>query len=170
TAQLMRMVLDASEESYIYLKNEIALLNKYLRLEKLRFDEACSFDIMLDPKIEAEYTRVPPMLIQPFVENALKHGFYSHQGVKKLTVEYRLLSKDEIMCIITDNGIGREKAADFSSQKEHISRGTHLTKTRLSLLRRHKEKGIHVRYEDLKDDSGQASGTQVSIRIPAQQI
>ncbi|MEL6133009.1 MAG: histidine kinase, partial [Bacteroidota bacterium] len=170
TAHLMRMVLDASHQSYIYLKQEIEVLDKYLKLEQLRFQDVCEFKIEVAPEIEPAYVKIPPMLVQPFVENAIQHGFRGHKGSKQLTIRYDWVSQETISCTITDNGMGREHTMRHPQDPDHISWGTKLTQSRLSLLQQDKSQSTSVQYEDLYNAEGASVGTKVTLSIPCQHI
>jgi LytS/YehU family sensor histidine kinase len=109
------------------------------------------------------------MLVQPFVENALKHGLSLKEGIKKLDVAFRLTGNNELLATITDNGIGRLKAQQVKEQQEkllpHQSKGIKLVQERLGLFRHFtNQKSIH--FEDLLDEHGKPTGTKVSIRLP----
>jgi len=108
------------------------------------------------------------MLIQPYVENAIKHGLLHKQGEKVLLIQFKLENESNLLCIITDNGIGRKRSAEINQlrAKKHTSFATGATLKRLELLNNDNEHRIRVEFEDLKDERGQDSGTKVLLFIP----
>lgn len=171
-SHLMRLILSTSRESIIPVNDELRLLNYYLELESLRFQDKFSHSIIVDPKIDKEFTGIPPMIIQPYIENAIIHGLMNKlDGKGEIIIQFR--QKEEyIICLIEDNGIGREKAAQIkaASGLGQKSQGMLITKERLEILnRKHKDK-ISVEIFDLKDNFGNASGTRVKLIIPASDL
>ena len=173
----MRQSLDHSDLEIISLEKEIDFIENYLYInEKLRFQEKLNYKIIVDDEIEEDILGVPTMIVQPYVENAIEHGLRSRdKGI--LTVTFTL-SEDEdneiILCVVEDNGIGREKAAELKMEdpqfQNHRSKGTRITEERLSIL--HNSKDEHfVETIDLKDaTTGEATGTRVEIQIPIMEI
>jgi len=170
-SHLMRMILANSIQSYIPLKDELKALTYYMDLEKLRFDDKFDYHLDLDLTIDTEFIEVPPMLLQPYVENAIIHGLVHIEGKGKLTVGIRR-KKDTLICFIQDNGIGREKANQLREQSgiKRQPRGMMITQERLDILNKQRRKSFSVKVIDLKDDQGQASGTRVEITILFKEI
>jgi two-component system, LytTR family, sensor kinase len=165
---LTRQILTVSGKKKINLSTEIEILNKYLDLEKMRFAEGFKYQINLSDKIDEDYHQIPPMLIQPFVENSIKHGLLHKVGDKNLSISFDLDENEEnLICIVEDNGIGREKSAEIKSKRvqQHESFSTSATEERLRLLSNDLKTKDLVVYEDLKDEAGNALGTRVSIKI-----
>jgi sensor histidine kinase YesM len=165
-SRLMRMVLINSQRSMIPLEDELQMLRLYLDMERLRFKDSFNYSIIFTNTIDEGAVFVPPLLLQPFCENAIWHGLIQKDGQGLLTVE--LSVQDNILnCIITDNGIGREKAQERKSKtaEKEKSMGLKITTERLALLNR--ERGLHTFYEieDLKDEYGRAAGTKVVLKI-----
>jgi len=165
-AQLMRRILENSRNKMIPLEDEIATLRLYTELEGLRFKDKFKTRFDIDPGLELDATYVPPMLIQPFVENAIKHGFKTREkdGLLKVSIEE---SADHLLCIVEDNGAGRGNIeGDGKNDSEHRSLGLQVTRERMLALQR--ELGFHCdfRIMDLKDENWEASGTRVEIMIP----
>jgi two-component system LytT family sensor kinase len=169
-AHLMRRSLEFSELESIELEKEIEFVDEYLSInEKLRFEDKFSYKITVADDIEEDLLRVPTMIIQPYVENAIEHGLRSiDNGFVK--IDFTLLDEDTILCVIEDNGIGRDKARERNEKdiryRHHRSRGTFITETRLKLLNDSKENQVFVNTVDLKDDDGNALGTRVEVQIP----
>jgi ligand-binding sensor domain-containing protein len=170
-SHLMRMILANSIQSYIPLKDELKALTYYMDLEKLRFDDKFDYFIQLDPAIDSEFIEVPPMLMQPFVENAIIHGLMHIEGKGRLSVELKK-KRDTLVCIIEDNGIGREAAIRLREQSgiQRQPRGMMITQERLEILSKQRKKGFLVKVTDLKDEKGKALGTRVEITIQYKDI
>jgi len=165
-AHLMRGILENSRSQMITLEDEINTLKLYTELEGLRFQNKFKTELLVDPKIEQDCTFVPPMLIQPFVENAIKHGLKTKEGDGLLIIQFKQ-TKDCLRCTVEDNGIGREATAgDKHKDDNHRSLGMQLTKERMQALSHELGLVFDFIISDLVDDSGKASGTRVEIRIP----
>lgn len=166
-ARLMRFILDNSRKSMILFSDEINTLELYMELERIRFNEKFDIQIKVSDQIFPEMIYVPPMLLQPFVENAIRHGLRHKEEKGTLEVEFK--KKNGILeCTVKDNGIGRKKAAEFNKDRnsEHQSLGMTVTQERLQSLK--KDKNIQVRMEisDLKNNTGEGTGTLVTVFIP----
>lgn len=166
-SKLLRLVLNNSEKSAILLSDELHMLQLYLELESLRFRKAFHYTIHVSSALDPESLAVPPLLLQPFIENALWHGLMLKEGEKKLQIS--IDRKDElIVCVIEDNGIGRQRAAEIKAQKigaSHFeSKGLKLSQQRIELLKAEGANGF-VKIEDLYE-SDHASGTRVSVHLP----
>jgi anti-sigma regulatory factor (Ser/Thr protein kinase) len=161
-ARLMRLSLDNSRLKWVSLQSEIELVHIYLDLEKLRFARF-KFRIICDQHIDQKSTYVPSMLIQPFLENSVKHGiFYLEDKEGVLNINFEKVN-DDILCTIEDNGVGRRIAAEKRPiHKEHRSAGQSITNKRMELLMQ--ETGQKFYFEIL--DKQQDSGTIVRFNIP----
>jgi two-component system, LytTR family, sensor kinase len=174
-AKLMRASLEYSELEIISLEDEIVFLQDYLLLnQKLRFDNRLEYNIVIDEDIESDILGVPTMIVQPYVENAIEHGLRATKG-GLLKLEFSLIDDDNILCVVEDNGIGREKARKMQEADQytvkHKSRGTSITEKRLEILHQSKKDSIFVKTIDLKDPiTGIACGTRVEIQIPVVDI
>lgn len=164
---LMRKILDASEQNEIKLAEEKETLELYLELEKLRFGNDFSYTLYVEPEIDAEDTYIPSMIIQPFVENAIKHGLLHKKGKKRLSIIFKTEGHG-LLCEITDNGIGQMKAAEIKKRGpiQHKSFASSATKKRLELINTTRSAPITLNIIDLFNDAGEAVGTQVKINIP----
>ncbi len=165
-AKLMRHILENSRKPDIPLEDEIQALQLNLELEKLRFENRFDFTIVVEENIEVENTYIPPMLIQPFIENSIKHGFINMKEKGEIKLSFTK-TDNLLICEITDNGIGREKAEQIKKQSntKHKSLGTQVTMERFEVLKsENPEAGFTI--IDLKDKSGNASGTRVIVKIP----
>nr|WP_294936312.1 histidine kinase [uncultured Flavobacterium sp.] len=163
-ADLIRAYLEHSSKGYISLREEIECLDTYLQLEKLRFEDKFSYTIT--SSISNEEIKIPTMLIQPYVENAIKHGLLHKKDNRNLSINFELLKEEKMLrCIILDNGIGREKAAQLRNVN-HRSFATEATQHRLDLLNFGRERKIGVTIDDLVNDDKNAIGTKVTLLIP----
>jgi len=165
-SQLMRIVLESSDKEEITLQEETNTLSLYLSLEKLRFGNEFHYTLTVSDQIDHHNVMIPPLIIQPFVENAIKHGLLHKKGEKDLSIQFSL-NNDYLMCVITDNGVGRERASLIKERQHtrHNSFSVEATKKRVTLLNRFTGKKSEVNIRDLYQN-GEASGTEVSIRIP----
>ena len=168
-SRLMRNILENSREEYIALDKEIETLRLYLDVQQLRFEEGFDYDIEVDPEIDPENVSVPPMLAQPCVENSIEHGLLPAKEKGRVTVSYTL--RDGLMMLeVTDNGVGRQQAAEESPGMKKQSLSTKLTEKRLEHFRHIlREKQISYEIIDLYED-GDASGTKVVIMLPYRKI
>lgn len=166
-SDLIRMILDMSTRDKISIEEEIKALTLYLELEKMRFEETFNFNIRIDEKIETDIMKIPSMLIQPYVENAVKHGLLHRKGEKKLNVDFRL-DGQVIEVVIDDNGIGRAAARQLAERKpsRHKSFATAANQRRLELLNAGRDRAIGVQFIDKTSEDGAASGTTVILRVP----
>ncbi|MFY9309075.1 MAG: tetratricopeptide repeat protein [Bacteroidia bacterium] len=163
-SRLMRLILEYSLEPVIPLSKEIELLKCYVELEQFRFEDKFDFKLTVDPKTPLE-TAIPPMLIQPHLENAVLHGLTNKEG--KGTLDLKISCTDKSLIIeVKDDGIGREKAKEFSkSSTTHKSMATSITQKRLELINQSNKHSIQLEVEDLKNADGEAAGTLVRIII-----
>ena len=166
-ADLMRLYLDHSREKSISLENEISTTSLYLELEKIRFEDTLNYAVNVAENIDTAMVQIPPMLVQPFIENSLKHGLLHKKEDRQLKVDF-YFENQTLVCAIEDNGIGREKSAMLNKNKlkKHKSFATSATQNRIELLNIGREKDITLRIIDLKDDDNLALGTRVEIKIP----
>jgi len=168
-SRLIRMVLINSQRSLVTLQDELQMLELYLEMERLRFKDSFDYSVTFLNTIDSDNIFIPPLLLQPFCENAIWHGLMHKEGQGKLHVELSM-ENNVLNCTITDNGIGREKAEEMKSKsaEKEKSMGLRITQGRLNLLNQEKE--IHTSYniEDLKDAHGSASGTRVNLKISYQ--
>lgn len=167
-SKLLRMVLDHSEKNFISLNSELETISLYLSLEALRFSQSFSYSIEMEEELEKEELFIPSLLLQPFVENAIWHGLSNKEGEKKLLLQFEE-TDGNLVCVIQDNGIGREKAAEIKRNKlgagRFESKGTRLAMQRIEILNRERPGSANIETVDLYDDSGNAAGTKVIITI-----
>jgi PAS domain-containing protein len=162
-SKLIRMVLTHSVSDQIRLSEKIEMLKNYIELEKLRFEGKFEYFFEIDQNVNAEEIRIPTLLMQPYVENAIIHGLQNKAGKGKLVI--RITECDEHLVFeVEDNGIGREATAKLNAQKQpaHKSVGTKLTEERLKLI--NDQSGVAVSFTDLWNGS-EPAGTRVTIKI-----
>jgi ligand-binding sensor domain-containing protein len=168
-ARLIRMILDSSRNELVPLSKDMEALQLYVDLEQLRFDNKFCYRTEIDPILLDGDFRVPSLLIQPYVENAIVHGIrYSER--KDLVVCVRVFAEeDHVHLVIRDNGIGRRRAAEINrlNRPYHTSIGLGITEDRINIFSRQQGSAGSVRITDLVDNEGQAAGTQVEVVIRA---
>jgi|GEM_PF-1977257 len=164
-SRLMRMFLESSRNRYITLKEEILLLELYVKLEKLRFEDKFQFNFTYD-NIDLEQ-EIPSMLLQPFVENAINHGLLFKKGKGILTI-HLFKDNNHLICSIEDNGIGREKAMELKNRTSHSyqSRGMKIIAEKIDVLRIVDHVYASIKITDLFDEKMESIGTRVIIKIP----
>ena len=165
-SRLMRMIMNHSRHSLITLAEELEVLQLYLDMERLRFKDAFDYRIVTEDDIDAGDIYIPPLLLQPFVENAVWHGLMHKQERGLLTVTLSV-SDNMLTCTIRDNGIGRKRADLLKSKsaQKHKSMGLQITAERMALLTGKEGSGHFFRIEDLYEADGKAAGTQVVLKI-----
>lgn len=168
-ALLMRTVLQHSMDDFINLKEELDTIQIYLDLENLRFNGEIETSIELGKDIDSSQIKIPAMLIQPFVENAIKHGLSHKEGSKKLSLKLAPLG-DMLQVEIEDNGIGREAAQAMASKKEHLSVSEGINRKRLDVINRLYDHQCRIEFEDKIDTNARPLGTLARIFIPIQRI
>ncbi|QQS29573.1 MAG: histidine kinase [Sphingobacteriales bacterium] len=164
---LIRKVLNYSQQSYISLEDEIEYLRLYLEIESLRFKDKFTCTLSVSPEILPAEIDIPPMLIQPYIENALHHGLLSKkEGSRLLNIHFEQIQPDVLQCVVTDNGIGRTKAKEQTRDREGMGIGSSNPQARLAILNRLLKKPIQVIITDLYDTDQEPAGTKVTIAIP----
>lgn len=166
-SMLVRAILNNSKSRTISLKDELDALQLYIEIEHLRLDGKFDYQIDIDTGIHIKQAQIPPMILQPYVENAIWHGLMHKDGRGKLLVQVKDMGH-QIQCVIEDNGIGRLKASEFrGKQSDHKkSVGMQITSDRIALINRIYQIDTQVHVIDLMDEKGTASGTRVVINIP----
>ena len=162
-SKLTRSILDMSEKEYISLPEEISTLSNYLDLEKARFDNEFEYKLEIDDSINSPEIQIPTLLLQPFIENALKHGLLHKKGDKKLVISFK--DKTEyIETTIDDNGIGRKLSQELNAarQPQHNSFATQALYERIELLNQNNANKIKLQYIDKPN----AKGTTVILWLP----
>jgi ligand-binding sensor domain-containing protein len=166
-SELTRTILDMSNKERISLVEEIKALQLYMELEQLRFEDKLQCSFIIDENISLETTQIPSMLIQPYIENAIKHGLMHQKHKWELTVSFKNIN-NAIEVIIDDNGVGRKASNAINQQrnKNHQSFASGANQRRLEILNKGLPKNISVQIIDKKDEFGNALGTTIVLTIP----
>lgn len=166
---LTRTILEMTEKDSVSIAEEIKTISLYLEMEKARFDGDFEYEIITDDTLDLELLRIPSMLLQIYVENALKHGLLHKKGEKKLKIEFRR-EADYMRISIDDNGIGRKNSAALNNakRKKHQSFATEAMQERINLLNKNKINKITLTYIDKTNKAGISLGTQVLLKIPVE--
>ncbi|HEX6849468.1 MAG TPA: histidine kinase [Chitinophagaceae bacterium] len=170
-SKLIRLILDNSLSDSISIEKELQSLQLYIDMETLRFDHAFTYTLQIDDNLDREDSFIPPMLLQPYVENAIWHGLlHKESGIGKLTITLLKVSDTKLKVCIEDNGIGRPMAKELKSKEvaDKKSHGMQINRERLALLNHTKDEPSSVLIEDLVSESGKALGTRVTLQIPMQ--
>lgn len=165
-SKLMRLTLYNSEKDYITLKEEKGFLDFYIDFEKSRFENIFISTFIIDKTIDIENTLIPPMIMQPFIENAVKHGLLPKLNGGELFISiYK--SENYLIVEIKDNGVGRQKV-QTDNNENHKSKGLHITINRIKTVNRINglDEANCCEIIDLKDSAHQSAGTQVIIKLP----
>ncbi len=167
-ARLIRLILDHSEENAIALRSELDMLSLYIEMEDMRFENKFSFQLEVAENLKPDFIEIPSMLIQPYLENAIWHGLLHKTDLGLLQLAVYEKQAGVLQVTITDNGIGRAKAAQLKSKQvlQKKSFGMKITAERMALLYQRTGRQASATITDLTDENGIASGTEVVLLIP----
>ena len=142
------------------------MLNLYLSLEQVRFSNEFEFTINLDDSIDLDFDKIPPMLLQPFVENAIWHGLMNKKEKGHIEIKFGI-DGDYLLCTVTDNGIGRLAAEEIKTTRkiQNKSVGMTITKERLNIINSEMYENMNIEVIDLYDKNNLPTGTTVKIKI-----
>jgi|GEM_PF-1604677 len=169
-SKLIRRVLDASRSEYISLRDELDTLRYYIELEQMRYGGRFQYAIDVPETLDPDGFELPPMLVQPYVENAIWHGLMNREGDNGL-LSLAVSERNQALVIkVEDNGIGRKKAAELKSRSAvaHKSHGMQMTDERIKIINELYNIRATVTVEDLFDEQGEGRGTRVTLTIPIQ--
>jgi LytS/YehU family sensor histidine kinase len=171
-SRLIRQTLDNSGKPGISIAEEETFLASYLALEKMRFEDAFEYEINIHPALNKNETFIPPMLLQPFIENSIRHGLRLRKEPGGKVSISMWPDEKTLVCMIADNGVGRKAAAAAKSQLhiQYQSKGISITSERIEMMNRNREQKITAETEDLIQADGGAAGTRVTIRFPIASI
>ena len=169
-SKLMRLTLEYSKESLIPIDKEIESLQNYLELEQLRFNNKFNFSIFKSKEIEDDMA-LPPLLLQPFVENAIIHGVIPKKELGLITIRFEI-HQESLMCTVEDNGIGfqQSKALKENSVVAHKSMALDITQKRLEMIESVTFQKTSVKMEEIKNSVGEIQGTKATLILPIQYI
>ena len=167
-ARLVRLTLHNSSRTFVPIGDEVDYLSSYLSLEKLRFKEKIDYAIVVDPAIDRMMLSIPPMLIQPYVENALLHGLPPKKGGKGFIRIHLHIAGDQLVVTIEDNGIGRRAAGAQKAGEPtgYPSKGMSLTEDRIGIMNTVYAGDAGIEIIDLEDGAGEPAGTRITLRLP----
>lgn len=167
-AKLIRLILDNSNNQSITLANEMEALMLYIEMELIRFEKRFSYSVDIEENVNTGNIFVPPLIIQPYVENAIWHGLLHKKTAGELKIRIGMPSEYLLQCVIEDNGIGRDKARELRSKSVATKKslGMKLTEDRLALLAKHSQTEATIEVEDIRTADDEAAGTKVIINIP----
>ena len=166
-SRLVRLILQNSQEAFIPLDKELEALRLYLELEALRFEQKFEYKISVNDEVDTTMIKVPPLIIQPYAENAIWHGLMHKEEKGHLEIELYLKEKI-LFCKITDDGVGRKRAAELKSKSSltYKSMGMRITADRIAILQQQEQNNTFVSVKDLVFPDDSPAGTEVLIKIP----
>lgn len=169
-SELIRMILDFSRKDYIAVESELKLLHTYLDLQKLRFENKFEYSILVDKAIDTEFIFIPPMLAQPFIENAIEHGIYHKREKGRLDIRL-FYEGNQLIYEIEDNGIGIGEAMKLKNKlkSSYQSLATIITRERMSILGEQHKTAQGIEIIDKKNITQEESGVKVRFSIPYKQ-
>ena len=163
----MRNILDSSVEEFIPLEQEISTIENYLELQKIRFPEKFDYTLEVDKRLDPASVQIPPMLAQPFIENAIEHGIKHKNSKGKINVRFKL-QNGMMELEVEDDGVGRQRAQEILREQDqgHKSMATTITLERIRILNKKLRRKILMEIIDLKNNRKEATGTKVRFEIP----
>ena len=167
-SRLIRQTLDNSSREKISIRDEISYLSTYLELEKTRMENMFDYSIVCNNALAENDIFIPPMLLQPYIENSIRHGVrYRNDNAGKININIDIAGVN-LVCTITDNGIGRKQSQLYKGSRiiEYQSRGMSLTEERIKLINAFNTQNINIVIEDLEDSQQVSAGTKVIISFP----
>lgn len=167
-SRLIRLVLENSRSELVPLKNELEALQLYIELEAMRFKQKVQFSISIAPRIDQRFICIPPLLLQPYVENAIWHGLMHKKTGGKVTVDVSQPRENLLHIEITDDGVGRDRASELKSKSAgmHKSFGMQITADRIRIINQLYNIQTKAQVVDLVDSFGEPCGTKVILDIP----
>lgn len=163
-SKLMRQFFDYSRQQNIRISEEISLLENYLQIEKLRFEEKLEYSIVVDPNLDIEEEQIPSMILQPLVENAINHGLFHKQGKGHVSIQFSYINDSSFEVCIIDNGIGIIKAKTMNNtiKRENESHSSSVLEERLHFLKESDLWQVEYTIED-RSLTNSASGTEITL-------
>ncbi len=166
-SQLVRHFFNYSREKDISLQEELEFITQYIEIEKIRFEEKLNYSIHVDHKLDKTDTRIPSMILQPIIENAINHGIFHRKEQGMIIIILKKISTHLFQVIIEDNGIGFKKSQELYKNIKKSSKfhSTNVLNERLKLLKDSKQWNINYSIEDLSNNNSNNSGTKVTLTI-----
>jgi len=167
-SKVIRMTLEYVDKQFISLSDELAYLDQYVTIENMRFDNLIEYKVKCSDDIDIENTLIPPMLLQPIIENSINHGLRNLMRKGHIKLDIIKLKNNCYKCIVEDNGVGRKRSLEIkeSQTKSRESIGLKITEERLAILNKDKKGELGVKIFDLYSDKGEPAGTKVEITMP----
>ena len=166
-SSLTRNILEMSDKEFVTIAEEIETMTLYLDIEKARFEKDFEYKISTENISDENQLKIPSMMLQPYLENAVKHGLLHKKGTKELTILFHK-NEDDLIINIEDNGIGRKKSSELNAikNKKHQSFATNAMQNKIDLLNKNKTHKISIEIIDKMNLNEVSMGTLVSIKIP----
>ena len=170
-SKLLRTTLESTREDMVPFEKEVSSLENYLELQKLRYKEKFDYHVEVDENIDKEDMSIPPMLVQPFIENAIEHGIRHKKTPGRIDVRFFLKDK-KILCEVEDDGVGRKNAweAETKERASHKSLATDIIKDRIKNLNRKFKQKIQLEIIDKISENAEATGTKVLLDLPFRSV
>ncbi|MEO6549696.1 MAG: histidine kinase [Ferruginibacter sp.] len=168
-SKLIRLVMENSSKSKILLASALDTLKLYIDMESMRFKDKLQYAIHVKKDVELDYIELPPLLLQPYVENAIWHGLMPKEAGGRIDIDVEIDNVRSLLKItITDDGIGRKRSEEIRTKTgtKYTSYGMQVTSDRIALINQVYENGADVNIEDLVDIDSNPSGTKVTVQIP----
>jgi hypothetical protein len=165
-SRLLRKILESNAEEHISVENEIDILNKYIEIESLRFGHSFSHEINMDGKLKGSAIRIPQMLIQPLVENAIWHGLLQKKDNKKIAIRFEYADNKHMVCTVDDNGVGRATAKSVNAIDKNKSFGLQFIRQRLELMEKEWGGNYSIEIIDKLNADGESNGTRIIATLP----
>jgi hypothetical protein len=167
-SKLIRLVLENSRSEKVTLANELDMLQLYMEMEAMRFKDKMQFKINVEEGLDTHFIDIPPLLLQPYIENAIWHGLMHKEEGGHVILDIETKDEQLLHITITDNGIGRKAAAELKSKTatNNKSFGLKMTSERIGLINQLYKSETQVQIEDLTDAAGNATGTKIILEIP----
>jgi LytS/YehU family sensor histidine kinase len=166
-AGLIRMTMEHATEAFIDLDKEIKRINLYMSLEQLRFGDELKFSCVVDPSLDAGRIRIPNMVLQPYLENAIWHGIMPKNGIGEIEMHVRSMDKDHIIITVKDDGVGIFNSASIRNKNKKSALGMSLIRERMALLKKLLKQKYMVSAREITDEvTGDVKGTLVEILVP----
>jgi LytS/YehU family sensor histidine kinase len=165
-SRLIRLILDNSRTDTVILGKELESLKLYIEMEQMRFTDRFEYNIAIAPQLQVEHIEIPPLLLQPYVENAIWHGLMHKK--ESCLLQIRLYPEGKHIAIeIEDNGVGRAKAMELKSRSATVqkSHGMKVTSERIEVINRLYQTQATVETTDLFDEQGNATGTRIKLTL-----
>jgi len=160
-AKLMRLTLENSEKKEILLSEDISLLRTYMDIERKRFNNTFNYTIHVDANLDAENILVPPMILQPFIENSIIHGLSQKDNAGLVKISFKT-DKKMLVCSVDDNGVGRKNSTSDKNNSNNKSMGMAITKSRIEIINKLKNTNGNVEIID------KTEGTRIDVSLPMQ--